>query len=109
MTPAMKPVSSTLQSGRVVAGVEDNSPRRRDARRRLHCIAGHLHGIGGMVDTGFGRDACDQIRAVRRAMNCVTLLLLEEHLEGDRGLVSGRLGRQDDRSGHPRDLVILLG
>jgi hypothetical protein len=34
-----------------------------------------------MVEAGFGRDACGQIRAVRRAMNCVTLLLLEEHLE----------------------------
>ena len=55
--------------------------RRRDARRRLRCIAGHLQGISGMLEAGSSRGAFDQIRAVRRAMNGVTLLLLEEHLE----------------------------
>jgi DNA-binding FrmR family transcriptional regulator len=47
----------------------------------LRCIAGHLRGVGGMVEAGIEwRQAVNQIRAVRRALNDVVLILLAEHL-----------------------------
>ena len=47
----------------------------------MRCIAGHLRGVGGMVEAGSGwRETVTQIRAVRRAVNDVVLILLAEHL-----------------------------
>lgn len=83
----MMPISSleredTLRRRRASGGgYRQFTWRRRDAGRRLHCIAGHLRGIGRMVDAGSTRDVFDQIRAVRRALRRVSLLLLEEHIE----------------------------
>jgi len=83
----MTPVSSVeagdpLQGARRTDGEARRlTPRRRDARRRLHCIAGHLEGLAGLVEADKVRVVPDQIRAVRRALNRVTLLVLEEHLE----------------------------
>ena len=58
------------------------TPRRREARQGLRCIAGHLRGIGGMLSAGTDwAESVDQIRAVRRALTRVALLLLEEHIE----------------------------
>jgi DNA-binding FrmR family transcriptional regulator len=73
-----------LERKREAGGMERQlTPRRREARQRLRCIAGHLRGIAGMLDSGANwAEAVDQIRAVRRALKRVALLMLAEHLEG---------------------------
>ena len=83
----MTPLSSAqteaaMEGGRPAGGAERRlTPHRVEARQRLRCIAGHLRGVGGMVEVGTGwRETVTQIRAVRRALNDVVLILLAEHL-----------------------------
>jgi len=74
--------AADLERRRPATGAERRlTLHRLEARQRLRCIAGHLRGIGGMVEAGSGwRETVTQIRAVRRALNDVVLILLAEHL-----------------------------
>ena len=83
----MTPLSSAqteaaMERIRPAGGAEPRlTPHRLEARQRLRCIAGHLRGVGGMVEAGTGwKETVTQIRAVRGALNDVVLILLAEHL-----------------------------
>jgi DNA-binding FrmR family transcriptional regulator len=71
------------------------TPRRREARQRLRCIAGHLRGIGRMFDAETDwPEAVEQVRAVSRALDRVTLLLVAETIEATADLE--RAARSDE-------------
>ncbi len=58
-------------------------PHAREIRERLGKASGQLRGIQGMYDSGrWCTDVLDQISAVRRALDGVALLLVEDHLSG---------------------------
>jgi DNA-binding FrmR family transcriptional regulator len=51
------------------------------AYKRLRTIEGHVHGIVGMVENdAYCIDVIRQIQAVQAALNKVSTLILEEHL-----------------------------
>jgi len=55
--------------------------KHENALRRLKTIEGHLHGIVRMVDEGaYCIDVIRQIQAVQAALNKVSAMILEEHL-----------------------------
>jgi DNA-binding FrmR family transcriptional regulator len=54
---------------------------KEDARRRLKNISGHINGIERMVENdAYCIDVIQQIQAVQAALNKVTTLILEGHL-----------------------------
>ena len=51
------------------------------AYKRLKTIEGHIHGIVGMVESDtYCIDVIRQIQAVQAALNKVSTMILEEHL-----------------------------
>jgi len=51
------------------------------AHKRLKTIEGHIHGIVGMVEgDAYCIDVIRQIQAVQAALNKVSTIILEEHL-----------------------------
>ncbi len=51
------------------------------AHKRLKTIEGHIHGIVGMVEVdAYCIDVIRQIQAVQAALNKVSTIILEEHL-----------------------------
>ena len=55
---------------------------QRDLANRLKRAEGQLRGIAGMVATGaYCIDVLQQISAVRRALDKIALVLLQDHLE----------------------------
>ncbi len=55
---------------------------QRDLANRLKRAEGQLRGVAGMVATGaYCIDVLQQISAVRRALDKIALVLLQDHLE----------------------------
>ena len=51
------------------------------AYKRLKTIEGHIHGVVGMVESdAYCIDVIRQIQAVQAALNKVSTMILEEHL-----------------------------
>lgn len=101
----------TLEGSQVAGGATRQlTPRRREARQRLRCIAGHLRGIGGMLDAGTDwPEAVEQVRAVSRALDRVTLLLLAEYIEATADL-GGAAWDDEDMGRVMREICnVLLG
>ena len=60
----------------------DQRPDRRALLTRLHRIEGQVRGIGRMIDDDvYCIDVLTQVSAVTRALQAVSLGLLEEHIE----------------------------
>lgn len=56
---------------------------KKQAKRRIASAAGHLKGIERMVDEDtYCIDVIRQIQAVQAALNKVSALILDEHLQG---------------------------
>lgn len=55
--------------------------KHEDASRRLKTVEGHIRGIEKMLDDGaYCIDVIRQIQAVQAALNKVSSMILEEHL-----------------------------
>jgi DNA-binding FrmR family transcriptional regulator len=80
-----------------------------DVLRRLAYIEGHLQGVRRMIeDDKYCVDVLKQTYAVRRAIEKMEALILENHLQGC--VVAGiREGREDAVIGELMDLYELAG
>jgi DNA-binding FrmR family transcriptional regulator len=80
-----------------------------DVLRRLAYIEGHLQGVRRMIeDDKYCVDVLKQTYAVRRAIEKMEALILENHLQGC--VVAGiRQGREDAVIGELMDLYELAG
>ena len=90
----------------------DEMPRRSaksDVLRRLNYIDGHLQGVRRMVEEDkYCVEVLKQTYAVRRAIEKLEALILENHLQGC--VVEGiREGREDEVVGELIDLYELAG
>jgi CsoR family transcriptional regulator, copper-sensing transcriptional repressor len=55
--------------------------KHEDALKRLHNVEGHLKGVSRMVEEGaYCIDVIRQIQAVQAALNKISSMILEEHL-----------------------------
>ena len=55
--------------------------KHESALRRLQTIAGHIRGIQRMIEEGaYCIEVIRQIQAVQAALNKVTILILQEHM-----------------------------
>ncbi len=55
--------------------------KHEESAKRLRNVEGHLHGIVRMVDEGaYCIDVIHQIQAVQAALNKISAMILEEHL-----------------------------
>lgn len=62
--------------------LNDTPALQADLVRRLHCAAGHLQGIAGMVEGGANCETLvHQTLAVQAALRQVNRLILKYHLE----------------------------
>ena len=82
---------------------------KRDLLRRIAYIDGHLQGVKRMIqDDKYCVDVLKQTYAVRRAIEKLEALILENHLQGC--VVSGiKEGREDEVLGELIDLYELAG
>ena len=86
-----------------------DSSAKPDILRRLAYIDGHLQGVKRMVEEDkYCVDVLKQTYAVRRAIEKLEAMVLENHLQGC--VVSGiKEGREDDVIGELIDLYELAG
>lgn len=82
---------------------------RRDLLRRLSYIEGHLQGVRRMIEEDkYCVDVLKQTYAVRRAIEKLESLILENHLQGC--AVAGiKEGREEEVVGELLDLYELAG
>ena len=83
--------------------------KKKDVLKRLAFIEGHLNGVRKMVEADqYCVDVIKQTYAVRRAIEKLESLILENHLQGC--VVAGiKEGREDDVIGELIDLYELAG
>lgn len=82
--------------------------RREDVTKRLARIEGHIRGVKDMVEEDEGCPAILlQIAAVRAALDKVSQIILEDHIEN---CVSRAVqeGRGDEAAGELRDAIARL-
>ena len=86
-----------------------DSSTKRDVLRRLNYVDGHLQGVRRMIEEDkYCVDILKQTYAVRRAIEKLEALILENHLRGC--VVSGlREGREDEVVGELIDLYEQAG
>ena len=96
-------------SGETQVQVPVDTSTKPDVLRRLAYIEGHLQGVRRMVeDDKYCVDVLKQTFAVRRAIEKLEALILENHLQGC--VVAGiREGREDAVVGELIDLYELAG
>ena len=86
-----------------------NAAAKPDVLKRLAYIEGHLNGVRRMIEEDqYCVDVLKQTYAVRRAIEKMEALILENHLQGC--VVKGiREGREDDVIGELIDLYEIAG
>ena len=90
-------------------GTALDNPTRRDILRRIAYIEGHLNGVRRMIESDqYCVDVLKQTYAVRRAIEKMEALILENHLQGC--VVQGiKNGREDAVIGELVDLYEIAG
>ena len=96
-------------TGEAVDRVPVSTAGKRDVLRRLNYIDGHLQGVRRMIEEDkYCIDVLKQTYAVRRAIEKLEALILENHLRGC--VVTGiREGREDAVVGELLDLYEQAG
>ena len=86
-----------------------NTSAKPDILRRIAYIEGHLHGVRRMIEEDqYCVDVLKQTYAVRRAIEKMEAMILEQHLQGC--VVEGiKEGNQDSVIGELIDLYELAG